>query len=140
MEGQSLHPQVSPNGVRLFDDEEVDRIATKVIETGRALPRGTFVSSAAEDFTNVDETDDTQEQLDAALRENHVLEAQLDEARVQSDAAQNDLLSLKSNVRRWAKDIDQACALMLKAETDEIQQLTVDAVIETLEAMQRKTE
>lgn len=37
MEGKSLHPQLGPRGVRLFDADEVEEVAAFVAESGRAL-------------------------------------------------------------------------------------------------------
>lgn len=42
MEGHSLHPDVGPRGLRLFDSDEVEDVAARIARSGRALGRDTF--------------------------------------------------------------------------------------------------
>lgn len=43
MEGHSLHPDVGPRRMRLFDVDEVEDVAERIARSGRALGHNTFV-------------------------------------------------------------------------------------------------
>jgi len=127
LEGSKLHPKISARGTRLFDPGEVDALAREVQETGRALSP-TDRTVPQEDRPSWEEYDELQEQVDMLRAENRDLATELQDAHSRADAAQSQLSKLRHAVRRWAGDMDQACALLIQADTDQLQELALEAL------------
>lgn len=54
MEGHSLHPVQGLNGVHIFDEDEVERVARRIRKTGRALWRPAANGSRPYEYEPVD--------------------------------------------------------------------------------------
>jgi hypothetical protein len=147
MEGATLHPEISPKGVRLFNEAEVNRVADAVAASGKALDAPLAFGTQGDRPTWREYEELQGECVQAGVRADDAeleledLRAQLDAARSQADEALTRLdaeLSRRGEAahgrQKWLRDMDEACALLLGQveHPDEATDLIVEAISELL--------
>jgi hypothetical protein len=112
MEGTSLHPEIGPRGIRLFDVDELEDVAARIARSGRALGRDTF----AHDRPRPDR-----------------------QSRSYSDAASGEVSRLKELLAKtrethaaWRARVEDAVEIVVAAATEDDVLLALEDLVEVL--------
>jgi len=132
MEGRSLHPDHGPRGVRIFDPDEVEDVAERIEESGRALDYDFSESDDggyASPFTGSDAKHESK--AAAQLEES---ERRLRDALRKLSELEERLRTMRAEQGRWKATVGDACAALIGC-LDVVDDDVIEAVDELAKAL-----